>query len=205
MRHRPRHPLSALIALSALALVGSCTKQGPIEPAPPPRRPDPPKIEPKVERPTTQDCQPVDAAELPASVPYRERSVAEAENLANDGFRLLRRSEDRSVPRPEREELITEAVEKFIISLKADPYNVHATYNLAAAYARIGRRQCALNMLERLLPLGKLASQKDEVDLKLDRLLGRAKFKGRMDPDFYDMRDDPGFRELVRRFEPTAR
>ena len=62
-----------------------------------------------------------------------------------------------------REEKITRAVEDFLSALGADPYNVHATYNLAAAYARIGRKQCALNLLVRLIAMKDHHSRKVEV------------------------------------------
>ena len=87
----------------------------------------------------------------------------------------------------------------------ADPYNVDATYTLAAAYARIDRPQCAVNLLARLVALRKHKSQRDKVVKRLDRLLGRDEYSGRLDPDFFDLRDDPRFRELVKQFEQRAR
>jgi hypothetical protein len=38
------------------------------------------------------------------------------------------------------------------------------------------------------------------VEEKLDLLLGRKQYRGRLDPDFFDLRDDPRFRELVKSF-----
>jgi hypothetical protein len=114
---------------------------------------------------------------------------------------MLRAAEQRGVPEPERERLITSAVERFITALLADPYNVHATYNLAAAYARIDRFQCALDLLARLEALRRLTSQTAKVEAKLDRLLGRGRYGGNLDPDFNAMRDDERFRELVRRLQ----
>jgi hypothetical protein len=135
------------------------------------------------------------------AVKYRERSIEEGDNLANEGFAMLRAAEQRGVPEPERERLITSAVERFITALLADPYNVHATYNLAAAYARIDRFQCALDLLARLEALRRLTSQTAKVEAKLDRLLGRGRYGGNLDPDFNAMRDDERFRELVRRLQ----
>ena len=62
-----------------------------------------------------------------------------------------------------------------------------ATYNLAAAYARIGRKQCSLNLLTRLLQMRAHDAKRPEVEAHLDRLLGR---KQVLDPDFSEMRND---------------
>ena len=97
--------------------------------------------------------------------------------------------------RPAREQFLTDAVDGFLNALNADPYNVHATYNLAAAYARIKRPQCSLNMLERLVLMRDHHSRKVEVNQKLDRLLGRNKTP--LDPDFNDLRQDKRFGCLI--------
>jgi tetratricopeptide (TPR) repeat protein len=182
----------------ATLLLFACASSKPVPPAPKPRRPKPKKVEAPPVAPT--DCQRVDPKTLPAAVPYVERSITESNNLANEGVELLNKSRSRTVEPVEREELFGEAVRKLVTALAADPYNVHATYNLAAAYARIGRRQCALNLLERIVLLRKLPSYAPAIEAKLDRLLGRGKYKGNLDPDFEDLRDDHGFRELVKEF-----
>jgi tetratricopeptide (TPR) repeat protein len=190
-----------VMALFAMVLATSaCNKRGPVLPAPEPRRPKEVKVE---TRDAPKDCQVVDIKTLPSAVPYTERSITEAKNLAAEGFDMLQRADDRQKPKLEREGLLTDAVERLITALRADPYNVHATYNLAAAYARIDRPQCAVNLLERLVELRKLPSQKDEVEAKLDRLLGRGRYKRKMDPDFRRMRDQTGFREVVKKFCPS--
>jgi hypothetical protein len=171
--------------------------------APPPRRPKP---KPAAEKVTTErtDCDPRDPTKELPPLPFDERSVDEAENLANQGYAFLKRAETRGIEQRERENLITEAVNRLITALLADPYNVNATYSLAAAYARIGRAQCSVNLLSRLVPLRKHNSQRDKVEEKLDKLLGRGDHQGRLDPDFNDLRDDPRFRELVKEFDPGA-
>lgn len=185
-----------------VSLAGALACGGP-PPAKEPRRPKPKATDTRPKTART-DCEPRDPTkELPA-VPFDERSVDEAENLATQGFGFLRRAETRGIERKEREDLLTEAVNRFITALLADPYNVQATYSLAAAYARIERPQCAVNLLSRLIPLRKHASQRDNVEEKLDRLLGRGDYAGRLDPDFFDLRDDPRFRELVKEFDPGA-
>lgn len=189
-----------IVALVALA---SCQSEVEIKPAPPPYRPK--ELKPKnVETdkgPT--DCEPTDTRSLPDSLAYPERSIDESQNLSNQGITKLTRAEEADVGRIERETLITEAVELFITALRADPYNVNATYNLAAAYARIDRPQCAINLLDRLVNLRKLRSHTANVEEKLDRLFGRGKYRRRLDPDFRKMRDMEIFRELVRKLCPS--
>lgn len=176
-----RAPLRALLWALVLGL-GACASNKPVPEAPSPRRPAE-----------------LEADALPP-IKYNERSVIEAKNLAEDGFTSLNRAEDGKLPKPEREKLIVEAVELFVTALQADPYNVHATYNLSAAYARIGRQQCAVNLLERLVKLHRLPSLHDEVETKLDRLLGRGRYRNDLDPDFFELRDEENFREVIRKF-----
>ncbi len=170
-----------------------------IKSAPAPLRPQPRKMAPAPQV-TRDDCEPVSPSEGPAPLSYAERSIEEAENLANQGFGLLQQAGARGTDEGGSEQAVEQAVHRFITALLADPYNVHATYNLAAAYARINRPQCAVNLLARLVPLRKLPSQTAKVEEKLDRLLGRKGYKGRLDPDFFDLRDDPRFRDLVKNF-----
>jgi hypothetical protein len=194
--------LTALAAVmaGALALPTGCAKDQTILPAPDPRRPK--EVKTKVDTGPT-DCEVIDPKDLPSAVAYPERSIVEARNLSEQGFSKLQRAEDRKKPKLEREQLVTDAVDLFLTALAADPYNVHATYNLAAAYARIDRPQCSLNLLERLVELRKLRSQKNAVEEKLDRLLGRGRYRRKLDPDFRRMRDLDGFRELVKKFCPS--
>ena len=189
--------VTALLALSVAACGGPAA-------APPVRRPKPKAVAEKVDQGTRTDCDPRDPTKELPPVPFDERSVDEAENLATQGFGFLRRAETRGIERSEKESLLTESINRFVTALLADPYNVNATYHLAASYARIGRAQCAVNLLARLVPLRKHKSQRAKVEEKLDRLLGRGDYVGRLDPDFFDLRDDPRFRELVKEFDPGA-
>jgi hypothetical protein len=204
-----RHP--ALLAsfcrlgLGLSLTLAACGGAAPTPP-PPPLRPAATPVEPVGEAPSADratDCPPTDLNRSPPSVPYRLRSLDEAQNLANHGFDKLAQAERRDTSKSMREQLITQAVDDFVTALRADPYNVHATYNLSAAYARIGRNQCALNLLDRLAALYKLEGYRWEVDIKLDRLLGRGKFVNDLDPDFRILRDREGFREIVKKFEGT--
>lgn len=181
--------------------VSACTPK--LKAPPPPLRPKP--IEMPAADTSRKDCEEIEADEGFAALTYEERSIREGENLASEGFRMLRLAETRGTAPLDRERLIDQSVDRFVKALLADPYNVHATYNLAAAYARIGRYQCSINLLARLVPLHRLHSQRAKVEGKLDRLLGRRDFKGRLDPDFFELRDDARFRTLVVEFGDDTR
>jgi len=196
---------AACIALAsvglALAAAAGCGggggKAAAVKPAPPPLRPPPRPVRAPLSE-ERSDCDPIAPSDGPPPLTYDERSVEEAENLANQGSDLLKSAPGDDVR--QGQEALEQAVHRFITALLADPYNVNATYNLAAAYARIGRGQCAVNLLARLVPMRKLPSLAAKVEEKLDRLLGRDEYRGRLDPDFFELRDDPRFRDLVKNF-----
>lgn len=165
------------------------------KPAPPPRRP-----EPIAAKELPKDCTPWSPAALPPAVVHERRSIEEAQNLAAAGRELLDASKDRGKPPAARQKLVSSAADRLITALLADPYNVEATYVLASTYARIGRAQCAVNLLARLAKLQKLPSLAAAAKAKVDLLFGRGDYRGRMDPDFFDLRDDPRFREVATQF-----
>lgn len=180
----------------ALSLAAACSGGQKVTPAPDPFRPDPIEVVAPT-GPTRTDCDPPDGSNAKDAMTYAERapSIGEAQQLADEGFAELTAAEGDALDPRTREEKITRAVEDFLSALGADPYNVHATYNLAAAYARINRPQCSLNLLVRLIAMKDHASRKAEVAKKFDRLLGR---NGQtIDPDFRKMRDDTAFRCVI--------
>lgn len=183
---------SIFVGLGLFAACGG----GPVSKAPPPFRPKASGLEPPPPKAEIVDCDPPKPMEGRPALTYGERSIPEAEKLAKQGFDDLRAAEAPGIDPLERERLITGAVSAFIDALLADPYNVHATYNLAAAYARIGRQQCSINMLERLLQMRDHDSKGKQVEDKLDRLLGRN--RQALDPDFSALRSNPRFRDLIR-------
>jgi hypothetical protein len=155
------------------------------------------------------DCEPVDPHSGPPPKPYNERSTEEAESYAGQGLHSLIQAEAQDKPYAEVTQLIEGAVQKFLTSLAADPLNVKSTYNLAAAYARIGRNQCALNLLARLMAMKDFPSRGRNSNVPVhgafsvietvDRLLGKGKkWNGKPDPDFDNLRQNPKFRELVK-------
>jgi hypothetical protein len=185
---------AVLVALAvALALVGCHEKQELTAPPPPFR----PEAEPAPEVKTVQkDCDPTNPDLELKAITFDERSIPEGTKLAQQANAKLRTAASAEIDKPTREDYLTQAVDDFITALRADPYNVNATYGLAAAYAspQINRKQCALNLLNRLLQMRPHPSKHAEVEAAIDKLLGR---KQVLDPDFSQMRRDDRFRALI--------
>jgi len=139
-----------LVCLATLFLYG-CPSTGPVPASPKPRRPEPKQVDEAPKAPT--DCAVIDPKQLAPAVPYPERSISESANLANEGVDLLVQSRSRNLEPVEREEIFTEAVAKLLTALAADPYNVHATYNLAAAYVQKQEFDQALAEFQRAIDL----------------------------------------------------
>lgn len=179
--------------LFVLALVG-CHEKQELTPPPPPLRP---QAEPKPKAEVTQkDCEPTDPQTELKPYSFDERSIPESVKLADQASSELKTASSAEVDRRTHEEMLTNAVNHFIDALKADPYDVKATYGLAAAYAKIGRTQCSINLLTRILQMRPHQSKHAEVEATLDKLLGR---KQVLDPDFADMRGDQRFRDLIKK------
>ena len=177
--------------LLLLVVLVACHKQQ-LTPPPAPLRPTP---EPKPpEAKVEKDCEPTDpSAELKA-LTFDERSIPEGMRLADKGYVELTASSSGEIDRHTKEGDVTDAVNDFLTALAADPYNVKATYGLAAAYAKIGRKQCSINLLTRILQMRPHPSKHAEVEAQLDHLLGR---RQALDPDFDNLRRDERFRTLI--------
>jgi hypothetical protein len=184
----------SLLVLASL-LFAACGGDEKVTAPPPPLRPDPEPIESRPKA-AQKDCEPTEASSELKPISFDERSIPEGTKLAAQGSSKLRTAESAEVEKSMREQYITEAVDDYITALLADPYNVPATYGLAAAYARIDRVQCSINLLVRLLQMRPHQSKRPEVEAHLDRLLGR---KTTLDPDFADMRRDKRFRDLIQK------
>lgn len=161
---------------------------------PPPPAPLRPEAEPKADTNTAKDCEPTEPEQELKPLAFEQRSIPEGSRLAEQGYAKLHSANSAELDRLTREQYQTDAVTDFLTALAADPYNVKATYGLAAAYAKIGRKQCSINLLTRMLQMRPHPSKKGEVEAFIDRLLGR---RQALDPDFAEMRRDKGFRELI--------
>jgi hypothetical protein len=180
---------------ASVVMLAACHAKQELTAPPPPLRPEP---EPVADAPKSQqkDCEATTADEELKPISFDERSIPEGARLAEQGKSKLRTAASAEVERVTREQYITESVDDLITALRADPYNVGATYSLAAAYAHIGRRQCAINLLTRMLQMRPHPSKHAEVESQLDKLLGR---KQPLDPDFSEMRKDERFRALIQK------
>ena len=182
---------------AALALSGAgCHEKQALTPPPPPLRPEAEPAPPKGATTAQKDCEEIKPGEEGKPLSFDERSIPEGNRLAEQGKAKLRTAQSAEVTRATREDMVTQAVDDFITALRADPYNVEATYSLAAAYATIGRFQCTVNLLTRLLQMRQHPSKHAEVEQHLDKLLGR---KQVLDPDFSGMRKDDRFRGLIQK------
>jgi|HubBroStandDraft_6_1064221.scaffolds.fasta_scaffold176891_2 hypothetical protein len=177
--------------LVVLLMLAACHKQV-MTPPPPPLRPEP-EAKP-AEAKVQKDCDPTDPQAELKPLTFDERSIPEGMRLADKGYVELTASVSAEIDRPTREQDQTDAVNDFLTALAADPYNVKATYGLAAAYSRIGRKQCSINLLTRILQMRPHPSKHAEVEQQIDHLLGR---RQALDADFADMRRDERFRTLI--------
>lgn len=185
--------LVAAVVLGLTLPTVACAPKGPVAPAAKPKRPV--ATPTKKPLPPQIDCPPTVIEQSPPAVPYKSRVIVESENLSKKGIKLLDDSTKDGLDPALREQMVVEGVDDLITALKADPYNVAATYSLAAAYARIERPQCSINLLDRLSLLRKLASHRSDVEKRVDRLLGRGRYS--LDPSFDKMRAEDRFRTVV--------
>ncbi|CAN5876063.1 hypothetical protein BH11MYX2_BH11MYX2_18100 [soil metagenome] len=185
--------LFATLSLT-LSLLSACHEKQELTAPPPPLRPEPEAVADT--KAAAKDCDPVDPDDELKPIGFDQRSIPESLKLSDQARAELKTAESAEVERLTREQYITDAVTHLITSLRADPYNVNATYSLAAAYARIGRRQCSINMLTRLLQMRPHPSKHNDVEAALNHLLGR---NTTLDADFGEMRNDERFRTLIQK------
>jgi len=180
-----------MLFAAALALA-ACHGKQPVTAPPEALRPDPePDTTAKKE---TKDCEPIDPQAELKPITFGERSINEAQGYADTGQSELKSASSSEIDRLTQQQQLTAAVNDFLTALAADPYNVTATYGLAAAYARIDRKQCSINMLTRLMQMRAHPSKKTEVEASIDHLLGH---KQALDANFADMRRDDRFRAMI--------
>jgi len=183
------------LLLAGLLVTLGCAKQQELTAPPPPLRPEA-EAKQTTRKAVAKDCDETTAQDELKPISFDQRSIPEGSKLAEQARAELKTAESAEIDRLTREQYITDAVAHLLTALEADPYNVTATYTLAAAYARIDRPQCALNLLTRMLQMRPHPSKRAEVEMHLDKLLGR---KQVLDPDFAGMRNDERFRTLIRK------
>jgi len=144
------------------------------------------------------DCEPMTPDQGPPPKPVSTKDAAEAQKIATEGLHNLIAAEKQDKPYNEVTSLIEQSVQQFLNALQLDPLNVRATYNLSAAYARIGRNQCSLNLMARLAFMNKTGQRKKEVVDAFERLYGSGgHWKDKPDPDFERLRSDKRLTDLV--------
>jgi hypothetical protein len=178
---------------AALLVLAACHEKEEVTKPPPPLRPTM-VAEPVKPHSDQQDCEPTLPDKEPRPLAFDQRSIPEGNRLVDEGLGYVKQYDAPDLDKLTREDNFAKGVKDFITALDADPYNVRATYSLAGAYARVNRRQCSLNLLNRLLQMRPHPSKHADVEAALDRLLGR---KQPLDPDFADMRTDDRFRQLI--------
>jgi hypothetical protein len=186
-------PVALLLVLPG-ALLGACSKKQEVTLPPPPLRPEPEPMETSKQQ--QKDCEVVTTEMEEKPMAFDQRAITESTKLSDGARANLKAAESAESDRLQQEEYITSAVRDLITALRGDPYNVSATYTLARAYARIGRPQCTMNLLTRLLQMRSHPSKRPAVEAHLDMLLGR---KQPLDPYFAEMRRDDRFRELIKK------
>ena len=182
------------LILAALVLA-ACSKKQEVTAPPPPLRPEPEAMADAGKK-EQKDCEVVTPEMEEKPMAFDQRAITESSKLSDGARASLKLAESAEIERVQREDYITNAVRDLITALRGDPYNVSATYTLAKAYARIGRPQCSMYLLTRLLQMRTHPSKRPAVEAHLDMLLGR---KQALDPDFATMRRDDRFRELIKK------
>ena len=201
--------MRALLPLVLVILGGACASSK-VPPPGDPLRPPPQKLPAMVAQTninavvkgpidqSPQDCEPVSPDQGPPPKLPPRKDIDEAQKIASGGLRKLLDAENAGRPGGEVATLIEQAVQDFLRALSLDPLNVRATYNLSAAYARIGRNQCAVNLVARLVAMNRNGLRRAEVTDAFQRIYGSGgKWKGQPDPDFQNLRSDKRLTDLV--------
>ncbi len=166
---------------------------GKVSPAPQPFRPEivaDTSGGPEPPKGGAADCGPIVEVGVTS---FDDREIPAGKELAAQGEEELATARGQTGESHDRG--ITHAVEILLKALDFDPYNVDATYELAAAYAVIERPQCSLNMLQRMIYMRKHASKKKDVERRLDQLLGRGSKD--LDPAFENLWSDPRWKDMI--------
>lgn len=107
--------------------------------------------------------------------PTKKRREKDARNLSAQADRMLFDAEGKQGP--QRQSGVVDALSKLANALKADPYGPEPTYQMAVAYALVGKKGCSIRLLERLVELRKYAPVSKEADRVIKRALHDQRFE----------------------------
>jgi len=159
---------AALVIAPLLAVAGCHPARGPTAP-PPPLRPPPVAVARPLQIDT--DCAALRPVDQDPAVPYAGRAIAQARASADEGEARLNASIAEVEPEA-RDHLVVQAAASLIDALRADPYDVGATYALAELYALILRVECSATLLDRLIAMRAHPSRAADIEDRFQRLLG---------------------------------
>lgn len=101
--------------------------------------------------------------------PTTVRKTRLGQQLAKEADGLLAEADDQEGQ--VRISTVKDALGKLTSALKADPYGAEPTYKMAVAYAMVGKKGCALALLDRLQQLSKHPDYTDEAERVINRAL----------------------------------
>ena len=107
--------------------------------------------------------------------PNPRRRSSQGIALAQEAENHIREAESKDGQ--DRIVAVKDALSKLRNALKADPYGAEATYKMAVAYALVGKKGCAVALLQRLSDLTKMP----EVESEANRIIDRASRDQRFD------------------------
>jgi hypothetical protein len=181
------HVMRALVLLSScdLALACAAPHTGPAETLEMPK-----KKKPKDRDPATAKIPDFGGLNEPDTCKFdfteKERPLVKA-NVAQKA-RLTTQDADNKMAGVEkslgmqRRNMVIEALNILNDALRIDPYSPNATYSMATAYAYVGKKKCALALLDRLNTLGGFTELAGDV--------GKLKARAKADPAFEPFRKE---------------
>jgi hypothetical protein len=179
--------MRALVLLSSCVLALACAAPhtGPAETLEMPKKKKPKERDPNADKPPvygglnepdTCKYEFTDKEKPLVKPPVRERAKLSTQDADNKMAGI-----DKAVGM-QRRNMVVEALSILNEALRIDPYSPAATYSMATAYAHVGKKKCALAMLDRLSDLGGFAELTADV--------GKLKARAKADPAFEPFRKE---------------
>ncbi|WP_045119069.1 hypothetical protein [Haliangium ochraceum] len=101
--------------------------------------------------------------------PTTRRRATQGRALASQAEGILAEADAKEGE--ERILLVKESLDKLSNALRADPYGPAPTYKMAVAYAMVGKKKCALDLLDRLQQLTRMPAVESEAERNVDRAM----------------------------------